>query len=183
MELKKLKASRGFSLVELLVVIAVIGLIAAIALPSVSKITEKARRASAQKNAQSLCTLHTNAKSAGAGFTSTTRDGILDELVVGVTGTIVESDFKMSSLSEDDKTEALKYCWYDGDAGIMNYYPQGNAPEDIGGDGWEASWGYAHPSTVAATVGNLNALNDGFEYRVGGPHENGSTAIDRRPRP
>ena len=147
MEPKKLKASRGFSLVELLVVIAVIGLIAGIGLPSVSKITDKARKASAQKNAQTLCNLHTNAKTAGAGFSSTTRDGILDELVVGVTGTIVESDFKMGALSEDDETEALKYCWYDADAGMMHYYPEGDAPEDEDGGGCESWSHWVHQGT------------------------------------
>ncbi|MEZ5330188.1 MAG: type II secretion system protein [Verrucomicrobiales bacterium] len=97
--------NRGFSLVELLVVIAVIGLIAGIAIPSVSKVTDKAKTATAQKNAQMICSLHSSARSAGAGFVSSTRGGIIDELVIGVTGTIVDSSFQMSALSDVDKTE------------------------------------------------------------------------------
>ena len=136
------QTSNGFSLVELLVVIAVIGLIAAIALPSLSKITDKARKASAQKNAQTLCTLHTNARSAGAGFSATTRGGILDELVVGVTGTIVASDFKMGALPENDQ----------------------------GDSGWE-HYTSSPPELVQQDVIGLNNVQwQGYAYRVGRRH-------------
>ncbi|MEZ5329177.1 MAG: type II secretion system protein [Verrucomicrobiales bacterium] len=170
---EKLKSARGFSLVELLVVIAVIGLIAAIALPSVSKITDKARKATAQKNAQMLCSLHTNAKSAGAGFSATTRGGILDELVVGVTGTIVATDFKMSELSEKDKAEALKYCSYDAPEGMMSYYPDGNAPADDEGDGgWEKFSRHINSDFIDGVL-DLTGFGfpSGYEYRLGDDYQ------------
>lgn len=171
---------------ELVVVIAVIGLIAAIALPSVSKVTEKARKAAAQKNAQMICSLHSSARSAGAGFASGTRDGILDELVAGVTGTLVETSFQMSALDDVDKAEALKYCAFDGVSDMMNYYPEGDAPEDTGVENeWEENWQLFGVATYSTALDLLNSGawgEPGYEYRGGAAHESDPQQrwVDRR---
>ena len=52
---KNVKA--GFSLVEMLVVIAVIGIIAAIAVPTIGNITEQANNSKAKRNAQNLASV------------------------------------------------------------------------------------------------------------------------------
>jgi prepilin-type N-terminal cleavage/methylation domain-containing protein len=51
-------APQGFSLVEMLVVIAVIGVIAAIAIPNIGSVGSSAKVATAQRNAQSIVSLY-----------------------------------------------------------------------------------------------------------------------------
>ena len=82
----KISKKKGFSLVELLVVIAVIGVIAAIAIPAMSNVFENSRTAKARRNAQNLASTYAAARAAGAVFTSTTAAGVADELNTGVVG-------------------------------------------------------------------------------------------------
>lgn len=65
--MKNLKVSnkKGFSLVELLVVIAVIGVIAAIAIPAMSGIFGKADATKTNRNAQAIVSQYNAARAAG----------------------------------------------------------------------------------------------------------------------
>lgn len=58
--------AKGFSLVEMLVVIAVIGIIAAIAIPSIGSINASAARATAKRNAQNLASVYQSGLADGA---------------------------------------------------------------------------------------------------------------------
>lgn len=58
-------AKKGFSLVELLVVIAVIGVIAAIAIPAMSGVFENSTIAKNKRNAQTIASLYANLRAAG----------------------------------------------------------------------------------------------------------------------
>jgi prepilin-type N-terminal cleavage/methylation domain-containing protein len=83
----KISKKKGFSLVELLVVIAVIGVIAAIAIPAMTGIFENSRSAKARRNAQNIASTYAAARAAGATFTgSTTAALVADQLNVGITG-------------------------------------------------------------------------------------------------
>src|SRR6201985_2388474 len=61
-------AAKGFSLVEMLVVIAVIGVIAAIAIPSIGSINDNAKTATAQRNAQSIVSMYQAGSAAGVSW-------------------------------------------------------------------------------------------------------------------
>ena len=61
----KTNAKKGFSLVELLVVIAVIGVIAAIAIPAMSGIFGKSDAAKGKRNAQNIVSTFNAARAAG----------------------------------------------------------------------------------------------------------------------
>lgn len=74
LNLKK-SAKAGFSLVEMLVVIAVIGVIAAIAIPNIGSINDSAKAASAQRNAQSVASVLNAAAAAGADLSG---EGVTD---------------------------------------------------------------------------------------------------------
>jgi prepilin-type N-terminal cleavage/methylation domain-containing protein len=55
----KLKSNAGFSLVELMVVIAIIGILTTIAVPSLSRFQESARKVQAKTELSSMYTLYT----------------------------------------------------------------------------------------------------------------------------
>ena len=109
---KNVKA--GFSLVEMLVVIAVIGIIAAIAVPTIGNITAQANASKAKRNAQNLASVCASAVAAGATFTSTTVADIVDDLVdTGVTGSAASGFdstlFKVPNMSATEKTAAIAH--------------------------------------------------------------------------
>ena len=70
---KTTRFHKGFSLIEMLVVIAVIGIIAAITLPSVSNVNDSAKTARDQRNAQNFCSMFNGAKVSGVAFASSTK--------------------------------------------------------------------------------------------------------------
>ena len=108
---KNVKA--GFSLVEMLVVIAVIGIIAAIAVPTIGSITSQANTNKAKRNAQNLASVYSSAIAAGAtNFTGdATAGAIVDKLVAGVTGqdSFETTNFQVPNLSAEEKTKCLVY--------------------------------------------------------------------------
>ncbi len=65
LNLKK-SAKAGFSLVEMLVVIAIIGIIAAIAIPNIGNVNAAANNAAIQRNAQNAASVWNSAVAAGA---------------------------------------------------------------------------------------------------------------------
>jgi len=84
------KDSRGFSLIELLVIIGIIGVIAAIGLPSISNLWEKAKEASARRNAQQAASISRVADAAGLAHVVPEASGgikaTLENLAVGLSG-------------------------------------------------------------------------------------------------
>ena len=120
---KNVKA--GFSLVEMLVVIAVIGIIAAIAVPTIGSITAEANRNKAKRNAQNLASVYSSALAAGATITGATDVDIADALITGVNGadSFVNTYFQVPNMSVAERDAAAVYLDIDGTTGQLVYTP------------------------------------------------------------
>ena len=111
------KKTSGFSLVEMLVVIAVIGVIAAIAVPNISKINRGARYAKDQRNAQQIASVVAAGDAAGHDFvgTATAPAAVITAVVAGHTMTAVENPslagtfFGVPALGAVEQTGATKF--------------------------------------------------------------------------
>jgi prepilin-type N-terminal cleavage/methylation domain-containing protein len=107
-------ASKGFSLVEMLVVIAIIGVIAAIAVPQIADVTSSAETSKNKRNAKSLSSVCAAAQAAGLDFVNTLTDtgDVVDAIVNGSTvsgGAFNGKFFGVPSMSDTDKTAAEEY--------------------------------------------------------------------------
>ncbi len=88
-------AKAGFSLVEMLVVIAVIGIIAAIAVPNIGRINDSAKDATYRRNAQNVASLFASAQAAGVDFASASavEADIIGAIITGATVSDADSPF------------------------------------------------------------------------------------------
>ncbi len=123
---KNVKA--GFSLVEMLVVIAVIGIIAAIAVPTIGSITSQANTNKAKRNAQNLASVYSSAVAAGASFTGTTSSELSWQLVEGVVGadSFSTTNFQVPNMAAAEITNAGAYLEYVAKGGGSGDQPQLN---------------------------------------------------------
>lgn len=115
----------GFSLVEMLVVIAIIGIIAAIAIPNIGNINDSAKEATAKRNAQSIASVVNAAMAAGATTTSATVDDLITEVsTTGLTpdaGPFKGKKFSVGAMDAEDKTKAKDYLTWDPTAKQVTY--------------------------------------------------------------
>lgn len=123
----------------MLVVIAVIGIIAAIAVPNIGKINDSAKEAKMRRNAQNIASVFSSAQAAGYDFAYTGGDtaaDILDDeaamITAIITGAKITDDgpfkdafFGVPSLNVTEATSetagAAKYLEWDADIGMLKY--------------------------------------------------------------
>jgi prepilin-type N-terminal cleavage/methylation domain-containing protein len=121
--LKSRKDQRGFSLVELLVVVAVIGVIAAIAIPSIGSINASAKTAVAQRNAQNIVSMFMAGQAAGVTWVVTSRNACVADVVAGeaapVGSAFAGQTFKVPNITGTDLTGTYKYIGFDASSNLF----------------------------------------------------------------
>lgn len=107
---------QGFSLVEMLTVVAVMGLIAAIAIPSLGKVNDGAKRASSQRNAQNLVSVFAAGAAAGIKWAGTDRNTKIQAVVTGAValdGAFAGRLFQVPNISGNDLTDTYPFIGSD----------------------------------------------------------------------
>ena len=123
LNLKK-NLSKGFSLVEMLVVIAVIGVIAAIAIPSIGNINASAKTATAQRNAQSVVSMYQAGQAAGVAWGTTDAATSIAAVIAGgspTDGAFSGKKFIVPNLGSDDITALTPYVTWDSTDSTLVY--------------------------------------------------------------
>ncbi len=157
----------GFSLVEMLIVIAVIGVIAAIAVPSITKVNKTSRKNAAMANAKQIANIASAASAAGIQFNTTNdklatiramvegKEGAADSIFAGEV-------FQVPGLSIKDQVAASEFLVFD---------PNGNLAF-TGVDGLDGTGLFASDPIPVALDGDSNeetqdlaALNWRPDYR------------------
>ena len=116
------KKAAGFSLVEMLVVIAVIGIIAAIAVPMIGNITGKAETNTHRRNAQNIASVYSAA--VAAGFSGSADEDAAVTAVTSAPGIQGDGEFAGTYFyvpNVSNTTEAKKYLSWDGTASVLVY--------------------------------------------------------------
>jgi prepilin-type N-terminal cleavage/methylation domain-containing protein len=110
--------SRGFTLIEIIVTIAVLAVVTSIAVPFISVTLQKSRELAARRNAQAIAGLASSASAAGNREveSAASKEDAVDLLVGGVQGEGQFSDNTfMVNLKEKDRERTLKYLEFNGE--------------------------------------------------------------------
>jgi type IV pilus assembly protein PilA len=114
--------NQGFNLVELVVVVAIIGVMAAVAIPSLSNVSGSAQLASCQRNAQHVVSIYAAGATAGVSWPGTTRNGKIASVVTGgspTSGVFITKIFRVPDLTGTDLTGTYPFIGFDANGDLF----------------------------------------------------------------
>jgi len=115
----------------MLVVVAVIGLIAALAIPSIGGLNNSAKKAVDQRNAQNIVSTFHSGSAAGINWSGSNRNEKVGAVVTGdhpTTGAFLNKNFQVHGLSPEDQASAYPYIGMDVSTGDLFYDKAGGQP-------------------------------------------------------
>lgn len=114
----------GFSLVELLTIIAILGLLAAIMIPNIAATNESARNTVARRNAQNLASIYSCGEIAGVDWGASDVASATTNVLAGKAagdGAFAGKVFKAAGLKPEDLTLAQRYLRWDSENTTLSY--------------------------------------------------------------
>ena len=126
----KVSSRKGFTLVEILIVVAIMGVLAAIGIVAITGIYSVAETSKNRRNAQSAAILYASARAAGATFSSPPADkvGVVQELIDGKagTGTLSSLRFQLPGVSSIEAASLADFLEFNENVGLLYLAGSGN---------------------------------------------------------